>query len=292
MSNVCSPLRYPGGKNCIFKFVSSLMLENGLKGFSYAEPFAGGAGLALRLLLEGYAESIHINDFDRAVYAFWATITERPGEFCEWIESVDISMANWWHYKGVIDSDYSQVDLFELAKAAFFLNRTNVSGIIKGGPIGGYEEKGKYKLDARFTKKTLIKRIQRIAAVKDRISVTNLDALDFLQEMNQKENVFVYLDPPYYKKSARLYMNFYQDEDHQRLAEEVAGLSVPWMVSYDNQPFILDMYGDRQRLVYQLFQSTSNSAGDEIVVFSDGLKYKEAIAHLKAPKLLEASAAL
>ncbi len=170
MDRFVSPLRYPGGKNCIFPFVSNFFYENNLIGGNYAEPYAGGAGLALRLLFEEYVNRIYINDFDRSIYAFWQSITDSPDEFCEWIDKVDVSIDTWNQCKRTQNNKMNST-LFELAKSTFFLNRTNMSGVIKGGVIGGNKQQGKYKMDARFNKENLISRIQKIARFKSRINV-------------------------------------------------------------------------------------------------------------------------
>jgi DNA adenine methylase len=285
-SKYYSPLRYPGGKNCIFQFVSNIFYENGLIGAGYAEPYAGGAGLALRLLFEGYVDKVYINDFDRSIYAFWSTVINRNEEFCEWIKTVRVSVRNWNKYKR-IQNNAENEDLFELAKSTFFLNRTNVSGVIKGGIIGGYDQKGKYKIDARFNKQDLINRIRRIKTVKDRIHVFNLDGLAFISMMNRKrENIFIYLDPPYYQKGADLYMNFYSKKDHKKLSKYVHRMRKKWMVSYDNNDFILNLYPEERKIKYKLSQSASNRVGDEILIFADNLHYSESLISLNSPIIL------
>ncbi len=281
-----SPLRYPGGKNCIFPFVSKMFYENGFIGTSYAEPYAGGSGLALRLLFEGYVNHIYINDLDKSIYTFWLSILNRPDEFCQWIKDVRISIANWNKYKN-IQRNAENEDAFELAKSTFFLNRTNISGVIKGGVIGGQDQKGKYKIDARFNKQDLIYRIQRIASMKNRISLSNLDGLDFINKMNKKkEEIFIYLDPPYYLKGADLYMNFYSQADHKNLSKYVHKMQKKWMVSYDNHDFILNLYSEQKKIVYQLSQAASNRVGDEVLIFSEGLNFSDSINTLKSPVLL------
>lgn len=286
MSTYYSPLRYPGGKNCIFPFVSNLFYENRLIGSSYAEPYAGGAGLALRLLCAGYVEHIYINDLDKSIYAFWKTVIGKPDAFCEWLSDVDVSVEVWKKYKAV-QKETDNVDLFELAKSTFFLNRTNVSGVITGGIIGGVNQKGKYKIDARFNKKDLISRIQRIRKIRDRISVSNFDGIQFIQQLDKKkEEIFIYLDPPYYQKGSDLYMNFYAKDDHEKLSLKVRELKKRWIVSYDNHEFILNLYAEEKKLVHRLSQSVSNRVGDEIFVFSKKLDFADSMKSLKQPKLI------
>ena len=285
MSSYYSPLRYPGGKNCIFPFISRLFYENQLIGARYAEPYAGGAGLALRLLFEGYVDHIYINDLDKSIYAFWKTIIDRPDEFCRWIDDVVVSITNWKKYKK-IQKQAETVNYFELAKSTFFLNRTNVSGVIKGGVIGGLKQAGKYKIDARFNKHDLIGRIQKINSVKSRISVSNLDGIQFINKLDKKkENIFIYLDPPYYQKGANLYMNFYSKEDHKRLSMKVHQLRKKWIVSYDNHEFILNLYAEKRKLVHKLSQSASNRVGDELFIFSEKIVFHDSLKALKSPVL-------
>ena len=283
MSHFCSPLRYPGGKNCIFPFVSRLFYENGLLGSAYAEPYAGGAGLALRLLFEEYVEQIYINDLDRSIYAFWTSVLTSPDRFCNWIENVDVSVDEWHKYKA-IQNEAQSADIWDLAKSTFFLNRTNVSGVIKGGVIGGYEQKGKYKIDARFRKSDLIARIEKIARFQNRITVSNLDGLAFVKKMDSKaEDIFIYLDPPYYQKGADLYMNFYSKSDHERLSNYVHRMRKKWMVSYDHHDFIHNLYSEKNKIVYKLSQSASNRVGDEVLIFSQEIAFRQSMEALKMP---------
>lgn len=283
ISLYCSPFRYPGGKACIFPFVSKLFYENHLIGSNYAEPYAGGGGLALKLLFEEYVNNIYINDFDRAIYCVWKQITENTIRFCDWLSDVEVNVETWKYHKAIQSSD-AEVDDFDLAKATYFLNRTNISGVIKGGMIGGYNQSGKYKIDARFNRDDLINRIERIARFRNRINISNLDGLAFIRRMDKKsEEIFIYLDPPYLQKGADLYMNYYSKKDHENLSKNVHKMDKKWMVSYDNHDFILNLYGERRKLIYKLSQAASNRIGDEILIFSDQLDFSDSLQNLKSP---------
>lgn len=286
MSRFCSPLRYPGGKNCIYKFVSEFFDENRMIGINYAEPYAGGAGLALRLLFNEYVGKIYINDLDPAIFAFWDAVLNHPREFCEWIEDVDVTVSNWHKYKEIHGQRGECEDWLELGKATFFLNRTNVSGVLKGGVIGGTKQTGKYKIDARFNKNELIERINRISRFRHRIVLSNQDGIKFIRKMNRlRDDAFIYLDPPYYNKGGELYMNFYSKNDHQKLAKAVSKIHKKWMVSYDNHEFIINLYNDHQMVLYQLSQCASNRVGDEVLIFDEELRINQSISALKSPTI-------
>lgn len=286
MGRIYSPLRYPGGKNCIFKFLSNLFYENNLIGIEYAEPYAGGAGLALHLLMDCFVSKIYINDLDNWVYSFWFTILNDTERFCNWLDSIDISVENWIIFKQQL-SHPEKLSTFEKAIVFFFLNRTNVSGVIKGGMIGGISQQGNYKIDARFNKGNLIERIRHISSFKKSIELSNLDGIEFLKRLNRKHrDIFFYIDPPYVEKGADLYLNFYKSKDHENLAEIIKDLRKKWLVSYDNNKLIPNLYSQYRILTYDLSQCTSNRIGKEVFIFSEQLDFSDSIQHLKNPVIL------
>jgi DNA adenine methylase len=264
-----SPLRYPGGKRKVANFVKLIVLENELTGGEYVEPYAGGAGVALALLFEGYVEHIHINDIDRSVYSFWNSVLTDPDALCRriWDTAVDMDQ---WHRQHEIQSAPDPFEI-DLAFSTFFLNRCNRSGIIAGGVIGGKDQFGKWKLDARYNKAELTRRIEKVARFASRISLTQLDASEFLETWTDETGIdtLIYLDPPYYVKGEGLYQNFYEHHNHEDIAEIVTRLAVPWMVSYDAAPEILDMYAGHSTLRYSLSYSAADRySGPEVMYFA------------------------
>ncbi|MGN7811487.1 DNA adenine methylase [Flavobacterium sp. 22076] len=277
-----SPLRYPGGKNTLFPFVSNLIKENTYTNKIYAEPYAGGCGLALKLLFENVVKEIYLNDFDYFIYSFWKTILNETDIFCDWIQGLNINMENWFYFKKVLQypDSYNQL---EIAKATFFLNRCNVSGVIKGGVIGGKKQDGKYKIDARFNKIKLIEKIKLLATKRDVIHFSNLDALDFLHSLKNLQSVFTYLDPPYFKKGSELYLNFYKEKNHEELFNFLYSYKKDFILSYDNNDFIKNLYKNYSMYLFDISQSTSNKIGNEIIIFSDNLNFEHSIKYLRSP---------
>ncbi len=237
-----SPLRYPGGKTQLAPFVIDLARVNGLYAGVYAEPFAGGAGIAWRLLLNGDMTEVWLNDIDPALFAFWSTVVNNPDPLCERIRRTKVTMTQWRRQRAVLHDAESSP--FELAYATLFLNRTNRSGIIKGGVIGGKDQQGTYKLDCRFNKEELIHKIQRIHVYRDVITVTRMDAETCLQKWAKAlpPRGLINIDPPYFKQGRDLYLSFYNPDDHARLAKLVRSLRVPWMLTYDDVPEIEALY--------------------------------------------------
>lgn len=266
-----SPLRYPGGKTQLYPFVRAILYANALNGGTYIEPFAGGAGLAVKLLLNGDIEKILINDFDLAIYAIWDNIVNRPDDFCNFVSSCKLNIDEWHKHKDRLSS-YS--NLFELGTSAFFLNRTNVSGVIKGGVIGGKSQSGRYKIDARFNRDGLIKRILKIAENKNRIVVTNKDAILFISELQiEDKKVFINFDPPYVKKGGQLYKNSYTENEHFELSKKIATVPYKWIVTYDICDLVKKLYLSHRCSTLSVNYSIGEvKNAKEYIFFCDNLK--------------------
>ena len=237
-----SPLRYPGGKGKIAKFMKQFVKDNFDKLPVYVEPYAGGSELALTLLIEGYVKQVWINDKDNGIFCFWDSILNYTDQFTQEIENVKIDIPTWEVQKDIYKNQ-DKYNKLEIGFATFYLNRCNFSGVIKGGPIGGINQSGNWKIDARFNKKELIKRIKKIAEFNKNIKLYNKDTIELLEE-NKKifEKCLLYLDPPYFNKGNQLYTNHYKYQDHAKIAKCVNRLKGKWIVSYDNTPEIIDLY--------------------------------------------------
>lgn len=268
-----SPLRYPGGKGKLARFVKSIALANDLSDGHYIEPYAGGAAVAIELLLTGVVKRITINDSNIPLYSFWVSALNETDKFCSKIERSELSVKEWDRQKEIYRDRNSST--FDLGFSFFYLNRTNRSGILNGGIIGGRAQNSEWGIEARFNRDALIDKIKSISRYKKRISIFNDDALKFLesQKKNWDENTLVYLDPPYYKKGPYLYENKYKERDHRDVAECVSKLAgFKWIVSYDDVAPIHSYYERFQWTQYYLQYSARNSElGREAMFFSDGL---------------------
>jgi DNA adenine methylase len=277
-----SPLRYPGGKASLATFLADVIDLNDLRGCKYYEPYAGGAGAALNLLLRDVVSELYLNDADKRLYAFWISVLNNSERFVDRIQSTPLTIEEWRHQYTICANPETH-NMMEIGFAAFYMNRCNRSGVLTGaGPIGGYGQKGKWRMDVRFNREELSLRILALARFKKRIHVTCQDAVLFLKSQlprgQGRRNVFVYLDPPYVNNGQRLYLNAYKPEDHGDLAQYLAAQRLlHWVVSYDDSNLIRDLYNENRIMLLPIQYSLQvKRAANELVITPRGLTVPKA----------------
>lgn len=274
-----TPLRYPGGKSQLTPMVVEILHKNNLIYGEYVEPFAGGAGIAMALLLDSFVSKVYLNDIDPAIYAFWHSVLNNPDELCRLITHTAVTMDEW-HRQREIFLDATYPNMIKKGFSTLFLNRTNRSGILRGGVIGGLNQEGSYKIDCRFNKKDLIRKINRIARHADKIEFSCMDAATFIKNVVPKTSPYtlVNLDPPYYAKGPDLYTNFYRHQDHISLAKAISRIRKHWMLTYDDTPEIRKIYAKHRMYCSNLnYSAQIKRVGVELLVTDDDLQLPEAI---------------
>lgn len=274
-----SPLRYPGGKANYATFLAEIITINGLRGCRYFEPFAGGAGAALKLLQDNVVESISLNDKDKRIFLFWHHILNHTDAFLEKLFRTKVSIKEWQKQKAILSNPLGQKDI-DIAFATFFLNRSNRSGIISGsGPIGGFNQKtATYKIDARFNKENLGQRIQEIASYKERINLSNRDGIDYLKSSlprgHKRKSAFAYIDPPYVSMGGRLYFNDLNQSAHIKLSRYLLSQkALAWVLSYDDHELIRRLY--KHALIAEskfMYSLNSHKLEGELIISPERIK--------------------
>jgi len=268
---MASPLRYPGGKGALYSRLRKVVRDNGLAGCTYVEPYAGGAGAGLGLLVTGQVDRVVINDLDPAIHAFWSSLIADPDAMIARIKTVPLTVKEWRRQKEIYSLPGN--DLSPLGFATFYLNRTNRSGVLNGGPIGGLDQTGNYLIDARFNRDELAERVRTLGLFKDQIEVTCADGRAVVRKYAAKADTFVYADPPYFEKAGSLYMNYFKAEDHENLAKDLnAKAHGRWLLTYDAVPQVEALYADRRIRRFGLNYSAHRvTKATEVAVLSDSL---------------------
>ncbi|WP_422084990.1 DNA adenine methylase [Variovorax sp.] len=258
--------------------VQDIMGVNELAQCIYCEPFAGGAGIACRLLVAGAISEAWINDIDPAIFNFWDSVLTATDDLCELIQTTPVTIEEWHRQRAI--QHKARVSKLALGFSTLFLNRTNRSGILKGGVIGGLDQSGNYLLDCRFNRADLIRKVRRLAIYRDQIRLTCQDARLYIGNVVRKlpDHSLVNIDPPYFDKGPELYTSFYTAADHASLAKAVRGITKPWMLTYDDVPAIRQLYGGlpgtRKALNYT---AQVKKVGVELLVMSPMLKVPETL---------------
>lgn len=272
MPTTYTPIRYPGGKSKIYPLVDSLIEGSSLVGCTYAEAFCGGAGLAVKLLLRGRVSRLILNDLDPAVFSMWDAIVNRPAELCAFLRTAPLTIEEWGRQRGVYLA--AGAPSFELGCAALYLNRTNRSGILGARPIGGLEQSGSYRMDARFNREGLAAKVRAIAARASDIELHNMDALDFIEGVLGAEDgpLLANFDPPYVVKGPGLYQNSFTEGDHRALAGAIGSCAFPWIVTYDADPLVDEAYAGWRRYSLDVgYSAATTRVGSEILVVGPGV---------------------
>lgn len=267
---ITSPLRYPGGKGKLYKQVKQIIVENNLQTRAYTEPFAGGFGIGIKLLLNGDIGRVIINDFDYHIYAIWHCIFYETDAFINLIKRTAINL-NLWRQQKEIYNDYVNHSLLEVGFSAFFLNRTNYSGVLTGGPIGGVKQTSKYKIDCRFNKHKLIELIRRIGQYRNQVELYNLDVNQFIDTiiLPRQNELFINFDPPYVTKGEILYKNYFNDGDHKKLADKIITnlQDAQWIMTYDDCELIKELYKSYNPQDFNLqYYAGTKRLGNELLI--------------------------
>lgn len=274
-----SPLRYPGGKARLAPFFTSLLACQHPIPNLYAEPYAGGAGAALKLLHDSVVSDIFLNDINPGIAAFWRTVTTAEGarDLIELIDATPVTVDQWHSQRDIYFNALAEgsADDVALGFATFFLNRTNRSGILDARPIGGLDQTGRWKIDARFNKNGLKERISLIASHQGRIHVTQQDGIDFLSAMEAHgDDVLVYADPPYVEQGGGLYLHAFDDAAHRALADKLLAAPYYWLLTYDDKKVIWEeLYGTERCARFSIAHTAAvQHIGSETIVYSPGLE--------------------
>lgn len=284
-----SPLRYPGGKAALAGLFADIIADLGISGPKYIEPYAGGAGAGIALLRQGLVDRLVINDFDPAVHAFWQSVVSENDEFVRLIETAPLTITEWRRQREIYRAA-DESDPLALGFAFFYLNRTNRSGVLRGGVIGGLEQNGTYKMDARFNRSTLVQRVMAIGEYAQRITVSNLDGRAVILKYANDTSAFMYIDPPYVQAGSQLYLNAFEHRDHTALARIVNGVNnAHWLMTYDTSPIIEHLYAGKFQCRYELNYSARHPGkASELMIASEVVA--KALTRIESSSLVSSAA--
>lgn len=276
-ARLVSPLRYPGSKRRLAGLVKEIFALNDVRPELVVEPFAGGASVALQLMADGYVGGVGFADRDPLIAAFWKAVFFDTDWLTGQIETIEISVDRWKQFKLLEPADDR-----DRALKCLFLNRTSFSGILapSAGPIGGMQQKSAYKIDCRFPRATLIRRIEQIARLADKVAfVWNLSwvrTLSLVAQMAAAGTLPVstafYFDPPFFDKADRLYSYYFKNTEHRRFRDHVTRLHEPWIMSYDSADKAEQLYhqgaanGSTIHSLYSATGSTGLTRSTEVIL--------------------------
>jgi DNA adenine methylase len=263
---IISPLRYAGSKRKLFNYLERVLTHNKFLPQVLVEPFVGGGNIFLNFLSHHEGSTAVIADKDELVYSFWKTLFSDPKYLVNFIRKAKVNLKTFDYYR-YISSHSTGFSRRQLAETCLFLNRTSFSGILNdsAGPIGGREQKSIYKINCRFGRKNLIKKIKNISAFKNRVVILPYSWEETLKYVATKieyknASLLFYLDPPFYKKADQLYRYHFDDITHKNLRDRLVKLEYPWILSYDRVKEIQNLYSAFTRINISMPYSINSPA--------------------------------
>lgn len=247
-----SPLRYPGGKRKLVDHIATKIVDAVERPLLFIEPFAGGAAVSLNMLVQDWADHVVLADLDPLVGNFWRVVFGPQRQFDElrrWTETSAVTLKDWYEVKAMLCATP-----VEYAFKCLYLNRTSFSGVLnqRAGPIGGHAQASEYTVDCRFNKDRIFSGLDRLrdhrkrvvyAGVKDYRQIAKLKRVRDL--MVRDQSVVWYLDPPFFRKAEYLYNKWFDHSKHLALKNWIENdLVGHWLLSYDNVPEALQVWGD------------------------------------------------
>jgi DNA adenine methylase len=192
---------------------------------------------------------------------------------CERIERATLNLDEWQRQRNVFKD--VQAKPIDRAFATLYMNRTNRSGILDGGVIGGMRQTGNYKLDCRFNKNELMRKIERIGRYRAVVHLSNEDARLCLARWDKllPERALINIDPPYYGKGSELYVNHFKPDDHASLSRQIRRLRHRWMLTYDDTSEIEALYvGFPTCRMSLLYSAQTKRMGAELLISDPALQ--------------------
>lgn len=251
-SNNLSPLRYPGSKRKLLLYFDQILKCNKLDPDIIIEPFVGGASVSLYFLSKNIVKRAIMSDKDELIYAFWHTSFTNPNYLIDFVKKIKVNLYNFYKYKK-ISRDTKKYSEKKLAEACLFLNRTSFSGMLRSeiGPIGGKEQNSQYAINCRFNKKLLIQKFKIISSFKKQVIVLPYDwkktirySNNWIKKNKEFNKPLFYFDPPFYYKADKLYRYYFREEEHKNLKKAILSLKYDWVLSYDYNRKIKEIYSE------------------------------------------------
>jgi DNA adenine methylase len=247
--------RYPGGKgksklcNEIARRLTDQAEHTGLQ---YREPFFGGGSVGLKFLSDNPGtKKIWINDKDIGISCLWTAVIRYHDDFKSRVHGFVPSVTAFRELRSeltTISTLPKQCDeIVDIGFKKLAIHQISYSGLgtKSGGPLGGVEQKSKYKIDCRWSPDYICKKVDKLHSQFKTIEVqgdgcTNLDFSSLIEDTSCDS--LLYLDPPYYVKGNDLYQCGFTSKDHERLASALKNTKHAWVLSYDDCHEIRELY--------------------------------------------------
>lgn len=248
-SKLKTVFRYPGGKNkkALSQPVVERVLSVGFKQINFVDVFTGGGAISIAVANEfinkkAISVNFVLNDIDEHISSFWKIICRQDQTYCKLMDLIKRYGCPTTNVFREI-KEWQNLDYVQLGFRGLFLNRTAFSGILSSGPIGGYDQAGNYKIDCRYDAEVMSQRIESLHNYFSKNSFCyKRDFKKIIKEYSNKENVILYLDPPYMKQGKALYQYWMEENDYVEMKNLLLKSHCKWIISHDDNEDFLKLF--------------------------------------------------
>ncbi len=261
-----SPFRYPGGKTWLVPLVRRWLGSCTKPAKHLAEPFAGGAIIALSALFDRLTEKITLIERDVNVGSVWQIIVNGDApELAKRIIDFNCTEANALK---VLKNEYLPDDILSRAFATIVRNRVQRGGIMApGASLMRNGENGR-GVASRWYPETLRNRLLDLHLLHMSIQFHSGDGIKFIENNATNEDISWFIDPPYTVAGRRLYLH--SDIDHEELFEATSKIEGRFMMTYDNNEQIRRLARKHHFEVAEVpMKNTHHAIMSELVISND-----------------------
>jgi DNA adenine methylase len=264
MKFIKSPIRYPGAKGRAIHQIAPLIPD----GFTeYREPFLGGGSVFLYVRQTYPGRKYWINDLNYQLYNFWAMLQKDTDSVVEQISDWKDEYEHGKRLFRYLKHEIYRFDDVELASAYFVLKTIGFSGFTRGYSEDNFKKS--------FTEERIM-RLKDIGMLLQGVRITNLDYEKLVirdgENGKDKEDVFIFLDPPYYNvKWDELYgtrdRNLHAAFDHYRFAKVMKSCEHKWLITYDDSKTVRRLFDWANIIPWRLtYTSRKVKTGEELFI--------------------------
>lgn len=233
-----SPMRYPGGKTWLVPEIRKYLTRLDFRPEVFVEPFAGGGIASLTAVMDDHVDRAVLCERDPDISNLWQYMLDDAEELARRVESFAATSEN----VNRVFADAGSTGM-DAAFRTLLRNRVSRGGILAKGASVMKEGENGQGIFSRWYADTLAARIRAIGNQAERFDFFQGDGVSLVELCRHNDSAAFFIDPPYTAagKQAGRRLYTYNEIDHDDLFERMSRVRGVFMMTYDENPDVIDM---------------------------------------------------